>query len=431
MDIKEETTTMTRLKLFGMALLCTVLAGQKTWAASDESLDIVQQDTITQPQGRINVLRYSMLSHYKPDNQEFTGRGFRGLLNHAFVQFGYDTGIQAPIGSLDYIVGHGVHGSIGGDVSPHWAFRLHGGYSFIEEKRNLDNLHSAFMRVDAMFNATSWLQGYRSDRQWNVYPYAGLGVSASYHHKNLRFGPTAESGLEIRTRMSRYGHIYVAPYLAASRSKIEYEDNRNWRDYDINAGLRVGVLYYIHNKDVGDEGMFNVIGHALDNTFVELITGQSRWKYEGHKDWNSFTQINVGKWINPYFGVKAGVALGAGYWGQIEGLVNPITLLFGVPDESTPTDPMLEDLRRFHLNLSAGLIAGYSDRQGETINVKRPMNGWTASVQGLYDLTSNCSVFVAPRVVGDYGWNKKDRKVTSYSDLQFQIQFGLRFNLDY
>ncbi len=423
---------MTRLKLFGIVLLCTLLTRHNTWAASTRSQDEAKQDTITQPQNRVNILRYSMLAHYKPQNEKFSGRGFKGLINHAFIQGGYDYALQAPIGTLNYIVGHGIHASIGGDVSPYWAFRLHGGYSFLEEKSHLNNLHSAFIRTDVMLNATSWLFGYRPDRQWNVYPYAGVGASAGYYKKTLTIGPTAEGGLEIRTRISKHGHIYIAPYLTASKSKIEYKDNRNWRDYDVNAGLRIGVLYYIHNKDISNDGMFNVIGHVLDNSFIEVITGQSRWKYESHIDWNSFTQINVGKWINPYFGVKGGISMGSGYWGQIEGLINPVTILFGVPDDSSPVDPIVEDLRRFHVNISGGLVAGYIDRDSQTnIQIKRPVHGWTASIQGLYDLTSNCSVFVAPRVMSNYCWIEQSKNIHTYSDLQLQLQFGLRFNLKY
>ncbi len=434
MDRLVKTTYLTRVTFIGLFLLCTALTGQPVWAMKNGNEIEAKRDTITQPQERINVLQYSMLSHYQPEHKPFAGKGMSALLNHAFLQFGYDCAYQAGIGEMKYTPAQGFHGSLGGEINKFWSLRLHGGYSLVEDRRQLNNIHTGFMRLDAMLNFTSWLYGYRPDRQWNVLPYAGIGANATYHLENLKFGPSAEVGMEIRTRISKYGHIYVAPYLTMAKNKIEYEYSHNWREYDSNIGLRVGLLYYIHNKDLGDEGPLGIIKHALDDSFIEVGYGQNRWKYQGTdhpKDWNTFSQISVGKWINPYFGIKGGLAVGEGYYGIFEGLVDPIRLIMGEPEELTTSNPMLEDLRRFHLNASTGFVVGVSDRKTERINVRRPIQGWTASVQGLYDITPKCAIFVAPRVMGSYSWLQKKRAVRPYADLQLQLQVGLRFNLDY
>lgn len=434
MEKSVKTTYLTRVTLISLFILCTALTGKSAQAMTKGKDIEVKKDTITQPQERINVLQYSMLSHYQPEHKPFAGKGMSALLNHTFLQFGYDCSYQASIGNVEFTPAQGFHGSIGGEINKFWTLRLHGGYSLVEERSKLDNLHTGFVRLDAMLNFTSWLYGYRPDRQWNVLPYAGVGVNASYHLENLKFGPSAELGMEIRTRISKYGHIYVAPYLTMSQSKMEYEYSQNWRDYDSNLGLRVGLLYYIHNEDLGEEGPLHIIGHLLDDSFIEVAYGQSRWKYQGTdhpKDWNTFSQVSIGKWINPVFGIKGGIGLGEGYYGIFEGMVNPIRLIMGEPEEIVGSNPMLEDIRRFHLNVSGGFIVGLSDRETERINVRRPVQGWTASVQGLYDITPSCAIFVAPRVMGSYSWLQKQRAVRPYADLQLQLQVGLRFNLDY
>lgn len=60
------------------------------------------------------------------------------------------------------------------------------GGEYIENKWNLSCYH-----VDAMFNALNILTGYKSDRFYNLLPYAGVGVARNGEIKECEFAFTA------------------------------------------------------------------------------------------------------------------------------------------------------------------------------------------------------------------------------------------------
>ena len=305
------------------------------------------------------------------------------------------------------------------------------------------------LRVDHLFDWSSYFDGYRPERLFGISTVVGAGFQRSGLGSTGRRGNSLEGhmGLQLQFYTGPHGIIGVEPYLGFASDNMDLSENRNWRKYDAFYGVNLNYVYYF--SDHLTRAARKRLTGSEDST---LISWQAPWFFEFSGGANLFegsdlptsetlghnVTASVGKWFSPVIGLRASAAVRTMTWmketrvavpleyvthyntqyygGRLEALFNPLGFLKTFSWESP---------------VGAYLFAGgeygwfMKDQGSRTLHCRS--EAYTAGVHLSARLSDALRVFVEPRFIHNVykipyrnvNWNQR------FSDNTYGVNIGL------
>lgn len=304
---------------------------------------------------------------------------------------------------------------------------------------SLYNERSLYLYLDYMFNMNTFMRGYANDDKFDVFAYAGPGLQIPMKQSfdlecagndNLDLSKVTvldafednmsigfRSGFLFNWRLTPRMGLYYSPELRVHHRSGAENTRIYTKGLDVMLLSKVGVSYRFGNNDnqlytnsflQHQSDMSNFLAPA----FFECSTGlQSYNDGEGLKGKESTGQrytVSVGKWIAPFFGLKASGNVATAKWnkvdlvdngkntvgaltGRVAVMVNPFALSENY-SEDTPVG----------VNLTFGPEFGHI-RKYETVLeekrrgwIKASYHGWYASAQLWAKCARGNRLFIEP-----------------------------------
>jgi len=306
------------------------------------------------------------------------------------------------------------------------------------------------LRLDHLYDWTSYFDGYRSDRLMGVSTIVGLGVQRSALNRMGRRGNSIEGhgGLQLRFYTGPHGVLNIEPYIGVATDNMDLSDNRNWRRYDIFYGANLNYVYYFSNH------LSRATRMRLEkaNRDSVLLKWQAPWFFEfssgpnllGESDLKSSDTmghnitLSVGKWFSPVIGVKASAMFRTLTWRKetSHALTTDYVTRYNTQYYSGRLEAMLNPLgfsKNFHWDAPAGfyLLAGgeygwfIKEQSGRSLHCRS--EAYTAGLHLWARLATGVSVFIEPRFMhnvykipyNNVLWNQR------FSDNTYGVNIGL------
>lgn len=298
--------------------------------------------------------------------------------------------------------------------------------------------------VDYLFNFSNYLRGYEPDRLFSVTGTIGIGCISSHLMGTRMNVYKGQAGLHAAFHIGRNAEIFAEPFFALATDQLDHSGGTaNPANYDIQYGVKAGM-----SVRFGKETDYLKGTTHNGNLFFEASQGMTFYNSGtlpyGKTMGTSFA-LSVGKWFDPLVGVRiTGHATdylwtnsfvaptesrplyeehnrAALFAGRAEVLVNPLHFAKKARTEH----------RMFDVNIALGGELGRMVKyvSGSRNGMKCNYVGFTAAVQGLYNVNSSTALFVEPRLLlAKYTIPYSNITAEKgYTDDLFSIQAGVRF----
>lgn len=344
-------------------------------------------------------------------------------------------------------------GLMGGVSFGKWLHEDHAvrlGYSLGKWQDNYDGSPITAMELDAsyLFNLTSYVGGYRTNRLCEVMIVSGIGYANSFHKDKLTHAFSAHVGAKVNLRLFKDVDFFVEPVAALYTNGMAVSYAGNWRTWLSAFQTSVGLTYNIMPSRSPES---QKLLPRTDGWFVSLFGGphfqNSALVYE-HVGLGSSIGVHmalgIGKHYNDFFGFRFSGAFSRGSWvrygdkeypcnyfvARAEGMLDLVSL-FKPGDEKT----------RLSASILLGPEVGYmhkvdhelQDNNKELI-IGSTYLGLTGGVQLKARLTSRFSLFGEPRFSvipyeAPYYDDISLNDYRNYYDGIFNFNFGIEFLL--
>ncbi|MDE7378370.1 MAG: hypothetical protein K2N13_05330 [Paraprevotella sp.] len=309
---------------------------------------------------------------------------------------------------------------------------------------NSRDIKQAGADLDYMFNLTSYLDGYNPARVFSLSGTIGIGVISSHLMGWKAPVYKGQAGVHAAFHIRRTAEMFVEPFFAFTTDQLDHSGARgNAENYDLQYGVKAGL-----SVRFGQEKEFLKGTTHNGNLFFEATQGLTFYNSNTlavRKTTGTGYALSVGKWFDPLVGLRITGHASDYLWGS----------LFIAPTESRPTyeehrraalfagrgevliNPMhfakraREVHRPFDLNIAVGGEVGRIVKyiSGYEHGMKCNYVGFTAALQGLYNLNTNTSLFIEPRFltaqyVIPYSNIPAEK---AYNDQVFLLNAGVRF----
>lgn len=323
---------------------------------------------------------------------------------------------------------------------------------------NLDGSPITDIEIGAsyLFNLSSYVGGYRSNRLCEVSLVTGFGYSNSTRvrildgmSKDVATGHSVHGsvGLNLNLRIFRDFDLFIEPAASVYSNGVALYYTGNWRKWMAAFRGAVGLTYNIRSRapEVSpkqfprDKGWFVAVmgGPHFQNSdlvYKELGLGKALGVHVG---------LSVGKYYTDYFAVRYSAAYSRGAWivygdeempcnyfsVRAEGMLDAVGLVRRAVGKS------VEDSRPlFALSLLCGPEIGYMYKVDRNLVVNTAYMGLTGGIQAKVNLTGRFSLFLEPRfLVLPYEAPSHDptsaNNYRNYYDGLFNINLGIEFML--
>lgn len=356
----------------------------------------------------------------------------------------------------DYSFGIGGGLSFGKWLHQDHALRLDLDYS--QWKDNLDGAPITDIEIGAsyLFNLSSYVGGYRSNRLCEVSLVTGLGYSNSTRvrypdgqSKDVATGHAfhANVGFNLNLRIFRDIDLFIEPVASLYTNGVALYYTGNWRRWMAAFKGSVGLTYNIrgtspepsHKQLPREKGWFIAVmgGPHLQNSdivYSELGLGKALGVHVG---------LSIGKYYTDYFAIRYSAAYSRGSWMiydeeempcnyfsvRAEGMLDAVSLI----REASRKEG--NDRRSmFALSLLLGPEIGYMYKVDKDLVVNTAYIGLTGGVQAKFNITDRFSLFMEPRfLVLPYDAPSHDATIVNdyrnYYDGLFNVNLGIEFML--
>lgn len=342
------------------------------------------------------------------------------------------------------------------------------GYGLWNSKYNVMDLRLAYM-----LNVNNFLQGYNTNRRFNLWLIGGPALTWIVSENNTFVegqNATYKPLREVELSTSRSGRVSPAVSMSMMASMAVA------KDVDVTAEV-MGQYNFVHATNPGSNPIMNnlkygftVGGRYYIKPFKLNILDEfksqpwhSGWQLEGSYGWalpmdtkNAFRSsgsamyASLGYWFNSLLGARLGIGGNQTYWtensvsavkepvsgvtvhapytvyksqtavgGRMELMLNPLNLLKSRREaEAAP---------RWDMNMSLGMnFGGILKVQG----MSRGYVGFTGAVSALYRLSNIVQLYVEPRY-DSYTYNVYNKEIMSnesFSDRMFTVSVGARIS---
>lgn len=220
---------------------------------------------------------------------------------------------------------------------------LHGGMAL---QRNDDHLFARIgLRMDHLFDLTSYLNGYQPTRFFSVSTMIGIGRQYAHLTNSTSqkgYAWEGHGGLQMRFYTGPHGYLNIEPYIGAATNNYDLGVSQNWRKYDFFYGIQANYVYYFSNhlsrvarqREIEKAKQQRKGKDVLTDDSLRSLAWQTPWFAEFSMGANvvrtpgmriretlgSTATISVGKWFSPVIGLRASAIMrNAGWLKEREG----------------------------------------------------------------------------------------------------------------
>ena len=315
-----------------------------------------------------------------------------------------------------------------------------------------DNLDSSPIRVmdlnaSYLFNLTSYVGGYRTNRFGEVLIVAGAGYANSFYGGKFSHALSGHVGFNLKLRIFDDIDFFVEPLARIYSNGMAVSYAGNWRSFQATCGLS-------YNIRQSESPASKALLPQSDGWFISLAGGvhfqNSRLVYETVglvKSLGVHMNLGLGKYYTDWFAMRYSGAFSRGSWviyegegefpcnyfaARAEGMIDFVGLIGGSSRERKSP---------FSASLLIGPEIGYmykvdheSDAKGHIPVISSAYIGVTGGLQLKAYLTDRFALFLEPRfTVLPYDAPSHDYSVSNqfrnYYDGVFNANFGIEFML--
>ncbi|MCF0183637.1 MAG: hypothetical protein HUK01_04800 [Bacteroidaceae bacterium] len=385
----------------------------------------------------------TFLIEKEPWYQRFTVGGFIGF-NMFAQQHSYTIKPSVVLGGL-----------IGYNFNQLHMVRFTANFSQFKSSSWDRSLWNVRFGLDYMFNLSNYMYGVNAKRLFNFSPVFGFGLDysrASGNQKTLT--KDVRIGLNIDRPLSGNSHIFIEPYVICANDKIDLlRDHSNPRKYNVLWGVLAGLRMDMRPDDQKQKNWY--CPDFNPSFFLEFTVGPHFYgqQYKGGSailnTMGSNYQLMLGRWFDPYFGVRFGMASGDFLWEKTE---NPAIEIGGTTIRGPQTvyrrggmiagrgelmfrplnlfNRWRETSHKFELDLSVGFeLGGYVKTKVFGYgNLRTFYYGFTGAIDLLYKIAPNTWLMLQPRAVAAYySVPRTDHgNEGNYRDELYSLNFGIR-----
>lgn len=331
-----------------------------------------------------------------------------------YTQFGVGlTSAQQLYRSSSRRPGYMLNAAIGRQLSPlsgvRFGLEINNSNTY-DLKGAIDRYAFTSFSLNYMFDISNLVIGYHPERKFGAEAFAGPVISKNFDPGKTYIG--GEGGVRAYWNLLDQFDIYAEPkvrmYLDRYMPAIRGEGTPFQFSMAVGTSYRFGTSYRKSlASGFGD-------GTLLGNTFVSVGAGvQTLAKSGGNLDPLAAAgpqlNLSVGKWLLPFWGIRASVFGGYSSWGRVtvknglqadrlnsyiggrvEGMLNVLAIgSDGLSKQRWALVPML------------GLEFGKMMKQSSNVeasSTKKSYTGITAALQAKYRINDNIGVFIEPRL---------------------------------
>lgn len=287
---------------------------------SDVHLDSLYLQMFSQKQDTVKVIdrgydagRYVNVRRQRA--ADFTVFRKEPFMANTFASVGVNT---TKLLSEDYSFGLMGKVSFGKWVHQDHAVRM--GLSYGKWQDNFDGSPINAMELDAsyLFNLSSYVGGYRTNRLCEVMIVSGVGYANSFHNDQLTHAFSAHVGANLNMRLFKNIDFFIEPSASLYTNGMAVSYAGNWRTWLSAFQTSVGLSYNIMPSQSGDSPLLyprtdgwyvSLLGgpHFQNSHLVHNLVGLS-------KSMGVHIALGIGKYYNDYFSFRYSGAFSRGSW---------------------------------------------------------------------------------------------------------------------
>lgn len=316
------------LIVFDLALLAQVdtlvvpqvdtVAASDTVELSDEEimklLSSPQTDTVKKVVDRGRDVS-GMVNARRQRTADITPFSARPLLANTFVSARYTTN---KILTEDY--GFGLIGglSFGKWVHEDHAVRLSGSFGQWQDNFDGSPIKSIDASLSYLFNLSSYVGGYRTNRLAEVMIVAGAGYTNSIHYDKFSHAANAHAGVNLNLRLFNGMDFFIEPLVKIYTNGMAVSYAGNWRTWLASVETSFGLSYNIKQSKTPPRksiiplpiGWFVSLQggpHFQNSAIVYNILGLE-------KSLGVHLSLGIGKYYNSFFAMRYSASYSRGPW---------------------------------------------------------------------------------------------------------------------
>jgi len=385
------------LGVFGLSAVSVYGQVELDTMRIEEQVDTIFKDLPAPKTIKYNPADYIHQPRHLAQGKPFEGKWWR----HLFM--GLSSGFYGLSDKEWQRANVPFEGFIGYEFNPYHSLRLTGRYVKMSRPETRWDLNSFGVDLDYMFNLTNYLYGYDPYRFLEISLVPGIGYTYTHRLEERYSGPQAHFGIHIGFNFTHNAEVFIEPWAGGIMDRVNGSIHSGY--YDFIYGVKMGANFKFHPAP---DAASDTINHK---PFFEYSQGMVAF-HRPSETWGTGYQISVGTWLNPYVGIRAGLAGRNFYWSahgtssknlewhsgmflgaRIEALLNPLNFF-----EKWRS---LEIAKKFGITLSLGGEYGWMIKYGmDGVNegLRKYYFGVTAASQFHYALSRRTSIFIEPRV---------------------------------
>lgn len=285
------------------------------------------------------------------------------------------------------------------------------------------------VKVDHMYNLSSYFSGYNPSRLVGLSTILGIGLQSS-NLENEGSGMSFEGhfGFQFKFFTGPKAYIAIEPYVGVGGDKMDMSGVHNWRKADVFYGANLNFVYYINNN-LSPESHRRLLRQTNERNrmsrdslmenwqqpwFAQMSMGPAMMTGQPNlstgKTMGSELSLSVGKWLSPVMGLRLTGYSRTNVWKQysmygaklnrpdydvelhnvtvgarLEAMINPMGFMKGFYWDAP-----------FGFYLVGGAELGWL-LKSQTDRLSCSTIGWGGGVNLWYQLSPGMKVFVEPR----------------------------------
>ena len=295
---------MNSRRLYTLFLIVSLCNGGMQ-AQSDsivQTIEDEQAEVMRKQNFAYNVKDIQLQRRYRPsENDSLFGRGgLRRLYLGGGVGIMVLSDKKVSLSSMTY------NAYVGYRFSPVHALRADFSYADLTKEGTDSKIKSIGVGLTYQTDLTNFLGGFRPSRLYSISTLLSGGIRIQPDLEGSRMRPYLSAGLHLSGNPMENLHLYVEPYVGIMARMSAMHQRLNPSKVSVMYGL-TGGLQFSAEKALNRYPDGNPL---YRNWFIDIAHGAA-FNLSGDgsllRNFGSAREIHVGRWFNPYIGIRAGV----------------------------------------------------------------------------------------------------------------------------
>ena len=353
--------------------------------------------------------QFQLQKRYRPmeNDTAFGGHGLRRLY------FGGGVGVMALTDKTVTLSSMMYHGYLGYRFSPVHALRFDFSYAHLSKENSDEKMKSMGFGLSYQTDLTHFIGGYKPQRLYSIATLLSAGARVQPDAPGTKIRPYLSVGLHISGNPMENLTVFVEPFVGVMGRQSYLMNRKSASMVNMMYGITGGIQFSL-DKFVARYPNTNPLYRCW---FLDFSHGLSlNLSGDGNvmKTAGSSRQIYVGRWFNPYMGIRAGVDFTevGRQFDDARGIPADITYQSAQTLTGGGVELMLSALNfsKTHRNdmgkspwdigISGGVRLGWIKRANPLANPRLlECFYWapTVAIQGLYRVAPGAYIYVEPR----------------------------------